>query len=222
MLNPTTAASTTITTKVLMALFAAAGGVSVAAAAGNADYLPNVVQPFDANHRALLENAPDNVCLQGKTDKKGRQCHPLLAGHSRDMDTGSVCVELVSDPPQFKVTFEGTGDWALVRTKFWAGSSITQVPTYEDDTTEINLEEFDFYYSNYTGYKRWVATAPLTEQCDSGTGHLRVSMVTHAEVEQVDAYAHLIPGTQQVSRHNRMDLNRRKARIGASRIADRS
>ena len=192
---------TTTTTQVLMTLLAAlaAGGGVVSAAIGNADYLPHVIQPFDANHRALLENAPDHVCLQGKTDQKGRQCHPLLGGYSRDMNTGSVCVELVSDPPQFKVTFEGTGDWALVRTKFWAGSSITQVPTYEDDPTEINLEEFDFYYSNYTGYKRWVATAPLTEQCDSDTGYFRVSMVTHAEVEQVDAYAHLIPGTQQVS-----------------------
>jgi len=153
---------------------------------GNADYLNHVVQPFDANHRSLLEIAPDHVCLQGKTDKKGRQCHPLLAGYSRDMDTGSVCVELVSDPPQFKVTFEGTGDWALVKSKFWAGSSIEQVPTYPDEPTEINLEDFDYFYSNYTGYKSWTATAPMTETCDADKEHFRVSMVTHAEVEQVD------------------------------------
>jgi hypothetical protein len=187
---------------------------------GTSDYMPEVVSPYDANHRALQEAPPGHICIEGKKHKHfpnndKRQCHPLLAGYSRDLDTGSVCVELVSDPPQLKVTFETSGDWALVRTKFWAGPSIEHVPII-DGTTEIDLDEFDYYYSNYTGYKRWIATAALTERCDSsksskedgdGNGdngeneknHFRVSMVAHAEVEQVDAYAHMIPGTQQVA-----------------------
>ena len=176
---------------------------------GTSDYMPEIISPYDANHRALLEATPSHICIEGKKHKHfpnndNRQCHPLLAGYSRDLDTGSVCVELVSDPPQLKVTFETSGDWALVRTKFWAGSSIEQVPTITG-TTEIDLDDFDYYYSNYTGYKRWIATAALTERCDSTENsdedkhHFRVSMVAHAEVEQVDAYAHMIPGTQQVA-----------------------
>jgi hypothetical protein len=187
---------------------------------GTSDYMPEVVSPYDADHRALLEAPPSHICIEGKRHKHfpnndKRQCHPLLAGYSRDLDTGSVCVELVSDPPQLKVTFETSGDWALVRTKFWAGASIEHVPTIAG-TTEIDLDEFDFYYSNYTGYKRWIATAALTERCDGSKSskegdhsnsdngdddknYFRVSMVAHAEVEQVDAYAHMIPGTQQVA-----------------------
>jgi len=78
-----------------------------------------------------------------------------------------------------KVTFESTGDWALVRTKFWAGDSITDIPKY-DDATEINLEEFDYYYANYTGYKRWTATSPLTGQCSEETTQWRTSFVAYA------------------------------------------
>lgn len=170
-------------------------------AGANSDFMPQVIQPYDQNHRALLEKTPDHICISGKHVHKGKQCRPLLAGHDRDMDTGSVCVELVSTPPQLKVTFESTGDWALVRTKFWAGPSITNIPLIED-TTEVDYDEFDYFYSNYTGYKRWVATAAMTDRCgtdENDMEHFGVSMVAHAEVEQVDAYAHLVPGTQQAA-----------------------
>jgi len=67
--------------------------VQVASAHDNADYLPSIVQPYDSNHRALLEKSPNHICIQGKKTNlheknKGKQCHQLLAGHSRDMDTG--------------------------------------------------------------------------------------------------------------------------------------
>ena len=101
------------------------------------DYMPEI------DSRGLQAMPPpDDICLIDPTNASGQKCLTLLAGPDHDLSVGQVCVELVGgssgDELKAQVTFETTGDWSLVRTKFWIGD-IAQVPKI-DGTKEIDLE----------------------------------------------------------------------------------
>jgi len=59
--------------------------VQVASAHDNADYLPSIVQPYDSNHRALLEKSPNHICIQEdqSSREEQRQTMPPIASGSQ-------------------------------------------------------------------------------------------------------------------------------------------
>lgn len=131
------------------------------------------------------------VCVAAP-DASGKLCH-ALNGELEDSEVGqvgTVCLEVVVDPddpsaePHLEVSFDALGDWKLVANKFWYGEDIREVPQLSDFSPD--LEAFDYFVCNSTGYKSWSFPAKLDLSSCAHEAVVDFSMIAYAEVEKTD------------------------------------
>ena len=150
------------------------------------------------------ENPTDDLCVQTETFAR-KECHDVFSTNG-DLPAGSVCVEVSEDSEHLEVSFEATGDWALITTEFWVGDDIADVPS-DQDGGDLDTESFPFFWCNSTGETSYTSKVDLkwSYLCED-QDNFSLALVTQVTMAQVDSNGEIIEDTEFISFASEYDV----------------
>jgi hypothetical protein len=145
---------------------------------------------ISATNSKVASTCPNKIASAEK------ECYNVVASDSTS--AGSVCVEVVGNPPAIEVTREVAGDWILLTSEFWFGKSAANVPKKKDGTP--NTGKFPYFWCNSTGEVSWTGSAILDDFFDcSDNGEYLVDLVAHSSYMKQYVNGTLIHGSKEAS-----------------------
>ena len=127
-----------------------------------------------------------------------KECHPIVAGGSEvSVQAGTVCIE-IKEGNILHVTFQAGEFWAFLRTQLWVGrgsnetNALDIMPHFSSGAP--NTKKFNYFSCDYQGETIITFTINLNYECVPGD-LLKIYVVAHSKVEQVDEDGDLIPDT---------------------------
>ncbi|CAB9521096.1 expressed unknown protein [Seminavis robusta] len=128
-----------------------------------------------------------------------RECHAIVAGGDmQSMQAGEVCVEIDHEDGMLEVTFEAGTNWALLRSQLWVGFDTDAESAWDSmphkKSGAPDTKKFKDFACDWKGEKTVSFKINLDVECVSDD-EIRVYVVAHSKVEQVDEYGALIPGS---------------------------
>jgi len=91
------------------------------------------------------------ICIESGDEHVTEECHNLKIGEHEI--AGTVCIETVEGAEKFQITYTASTDWTLLTAEFWIGEDLSAIPM---DGTELDSENFPYFYCNSTGEDTWV------------------------------------------------------------------
>ncbi|CAB9522265.1 expressed unknown protein [Seminavis robusta] len=125
-----------------------------------------------------------------------KQCFNVTG--TDETSTGKVCAQVVGNPPTIMVTRDVSGDWVLLKSKFWYGTSAADVPKRKSGRPDI--EKFPYFWGNSSGEEFWTGSAILENSFDCrDASEYAIDLVAHSTYMKKFENGTLIHGSKEAS-----------------------